>query len=50
MFYCLGLDISYTKLNEEDVALYKEYNEAKANKDFAKSDELRNLLMSKGIM
>ena len=50
MFYVLGLDIPYVKLNEEDLKLYRSYIEAKQNKDFAKSDEIRNTLIAKGIM
>ena len=50
MLYILGLDINYIVLNEEDKKLYNEYNEAKAQKDFAKSDELRNLLISRNIL
>ena len=50
MLYVLGLDIPYKTLSDEDKALYKEYLDSKANKDFAKSDELRNILIQKGIM
>ena len=50
MFYCLGLDINYVELSDEDKALYKEYNLSKENKDFARSDELRKALIEKGIM
>jgi len=50
MFYVLGLDIEYTKLSDDDIKLYKEYLESKANKDFAKSDELRKILIDRKIM
>ena len=50
MFYCLGLDIKYVTLSDEDKSLYNEYNLSKENKDFAKSDELRKILIEKGIM
>lgn len=50
MFYCLGLDIKYVEMSEEDKKLYEEYNLSKANKDFARSDEIRKLLIEKGIM
>ena len=50
MFYVLGLNIPYVKLSDEDLKLYKEYIEAKKNKDFIKSDEIRTLLTEKGIM
>ena len=50
MFFVLGLDINYTKLSSEDKDLYKQYLESKANKDFAKSDEIRNILIERHIM
>ena len=50
MFYCLGLDIKYVELSDKDKELYKEYNLSKENKDFARSDELRKVLIEKGIM
>ena len=50
MFYVLGLDINYVKFDDNISALYKEYLESKENKDFAKSDEIRKLLIEKGVM
>ena len=50
MFYVLGLDIYYVKFDDNISALYKEYLESKENKDFAKSDEIRKLLIEKGVM
>ena len=50
MLNILGLDIRYVTLSEEDKKLYQEYLESKANKDFEKSDEMRKILMEKGIM
>ena len=50
MLYVLGLEIPYKVLSDEDKALYKEYLDSKANKDFAKSDEIRQKLIEKGIM
>ena len=50
MFYVLGLDINYVKFDEEISSLYKEYLLSKENKDFAKSDEIRKLLIEKGVM
>ena len=35
---------------EEDKALYNEYMLSKANKDFAKSDEIRNILLERNIL
>ena len=46
----LGLEIKVTKLTEDDKKLYQEYNEAKANKDFVKSDELRKVMMERNIL
>lgn len=50
MFYVLGLNITYVKLDEENLKLYQEYLSAKANKDFVKSDEIRKTLIEKGIL
>ena len=49
--YCevLGIVIAIPHLTEEDKKLYAEYDEAKANKDFAKSDALRAKMIEKGI-
>lgn len=50
MFYVLGLDIGYTKLSEDDLKLYQDYLQSKADKDFAKSDVLRAELIARKIM
>ena len=50
MLYVLGLDIPYKTLSLKDKQLYKEYLESKANKDFERSDILRQQLIEKGIM
>lgn len=50
MLYVLGLNISYKKLNDDDKKLYHEYMEAKSNRDFAKSDELRAELIKRNIL
>lgn len=50
MFYVLGLDIKYVKFDNEISQLYEEYLKSKENKDFVKSDEIRNLLITKGVM
>ena len=50
MFYVLGLDINYVKFDDEISSLYKEYLLSKENKDFAKSDEIRKILIEKGVM
>ena len=50
MFYVLGLDIGYVKLDENDKKLYQNYLKSKENKDFEESDRIRNILLEKGIM
>ena len=50
MFYVLGLDITYVKFDDDISTLYKEYLQSKENKDFAKSDEIRKILTTKGVM
>lgn len=48
--YILGLHFTPSKLSDEDLSLYKAYLLAKENKDFAKSDELRKVLIEKNIL
>ena len=48
--YILGINIEYPILSNEDKKLLSEYNLAKANKDFARSDELRRQLIDKRIL
>ena len=50
MFYVLGLDINYVKFDDNISQLYKDYLLSKENKDFAKSDEIRKVLIEKGVM
>ena len=50
MFHVLGLDIKYTKMTDEDLKLYQDYLDAKAQQDYAKSDEIRQILLQKNIM
>ena len=50
MLSILGLNIEYITLSDEDKALYNEYLEAKSNRDFAKSDEIRKSLIEKKIL
>ncbi len=50
MFYVLGLNIEYVKMGVEDKNLYNQYLAAKQEKNFAKSDEIRQILIQKGIM
>ena len=48
--YILGLHFTPSKLSDEDLSIYKAYLLAKENKDFAKSDELRKILIEKNIL
>jgi cysteinyl-tRNA synthetase len=50
MFYVLGLNIIYRKMGDEDLGLYRDYLAAKSEKNFAKSDDLREILIQKGIL
>ena len=50
MFYVLGLDITYVKFDDNISHLYQDYLQSKENKDFSKSDEIRKLLIEKGVM
>ena len=46
----LGIRTHVPSLSPEDLALLNAYNQAKADKDFAKSDALRGQLIEKGIL
>ena len=48
--YILGLHFTPSKLSDEDLSIYKAYLLAKENKDFAKSDELRQTLIEKNVL
>lgn len=50
MLNILGLNIEYKSLTDEDKKLYQSYLDAKANKDFAKSDLIREELINKKIL
>ena len=50
MFHVLGLDIKFTKMNDEDLRLYQDYLDAKSKQDYAKSDEIRQILSERNIM
>ena len=50
MFYVLGLDINYVKFDDNISRLYQDYLQSKENKDFSKSDEIRKVLIEKGVM
>lgn len=50
ILYILGIPFEIKKMNEEEINLYKEYLDAKTNKDFEKSDILRNKLIELKIL
>jgi cysteinyl-tRNA synthetase len=50
MLEVLGVMIPVLTLSEEDRALYQAWMDAKAQKDFAKADEVRAQLMERGIL
>lgn len=50
MLDILGLKVDLIKLSEEDNNLINEFNKARAEKDFAKSDIIRAELIKKGLM
>ena len=50
MFYVLGIDINRRVLSDEELKMYQDYLQFKKEKDFAKSDELREQLIKLGIL
>ncbi|MFA5421453.1 MAG: cysteine--tRNA ligase [Bacilli bacterium] len=50
MLELLGLKVSYPLLNVEDKELYASYMRLKSDKNFAESDRLRQILMTKHII
>lgn len=50
LFDILGLKFDLPSITEKDRKLVEEYNQARIDKDFKKSDELRPLLMEKGLL
>jgi cysteinyl-tRNA synthetase len=50
MLNILGIDIKYPILNSDDVNLYQRYRQAKENKEFHLSDELRAKLIERKIL
>lgn len=47
--FVLGLPLAIPLLSEDDIKLYHAYNQAKEEKDFAKSDSYRQALIAKGL-
>ena len=50
MLSVLGIEIQPITLSETDKALFKQWNEAKAMKDFVQADKLRSQLQEKGLL
>ena len=50
MLDIMGFTHELKQLSEEDINLYNQWNEYKSIKDFEKADELRNVLIEKGII
>lgn len=50
LFDILGLKFNLPKITKEDIALMDEYNAARADKDYQKSDELRPKLIERGLL
>lgn len=50
MLDILGIDLGVKDFTEEDKNMLKEYENARLNKDFAKSDILRETLQKRGIL
>ena len=50
MLDILGIKLSYPLLSKEDVDLYDKYLAFKAEKNFAESDKIRDVLLAKGIL
>ncbi len=50
MLDILGIKLTYPLLSKEDVDLYNKYLAYKAEKNFAESDKIRNVLLAKGIL
>ena len=50
MLYLLGLEFDFVKLTKDDLNLLDEYENAKLQGDFKKSDDLRQTLISKKLI
>jgi len=50
MLIILGLDLTFAILSSNDQKLYQDYLQAKSNKEFKKSDELRKILIDRKIL
>ncbi|MBS3991420.1 MAG: cysteine--tRNA ligase [Erysipelothrix sp.] len=50
MMKILGISTPYPQLSTEEVSIIRQWQTAKANKDFALADELRNELILRGLL
>ena len=50
MMDLLGLSFDIHVLTDEEKTLLNDYNEARKNKDFAKADEYRKVLIEKKLL
>ena len=50
MFSLLGFNIKYVNLTKDDYQLFKDYQTARDNKDYQKSDEIRKILLEKHLI
>lgn len=50
MLDILGIIFDITYLTDEDVELFKQWNQAKAEKDFERADEVRSILNERGLL
>lgn len=50
MLNVLGITVEKPEITEEDKTYFKEWNQAKKEKDFAKADEYREKLMARGLL
>ncbi|AZG68402.1 cysteine--tRNA ligase [Mycoplasma struthionis] len=50
VFRILGFNFVYEVVSEEDINLYKNWNELIAKKDYSEADKLREMLIKKGLL
>lgn len=50
MLNILGIDIEEVKMSEDDLNIYRKWNDAKAIKDYENADKYRSQLIEKGIL
>lgn len=50
MLWVLGIETNVKALTKDEVSLVQEYHQARKEKNYALSDELRDIIMAKGIL